>query len=250
MKRTALFTLFCFLIFFFVGCVSTPPVAKPEAEYEQAKKMKTMITTYGFDTYAPDDFTAGEEKFAAGENTYDKDNAASKAAFDEAIASYKIVIHAGIAAKMKDRETEIDSAAKMADDIKADVATPEEYNNAKASYEKAKEAAAADNWEEASTLFDQAKTQYEDAYNKSKEKKDKAEQAMEASKNAIDDVASKAEELEKEGVNEGSEPEGATGTMEDGATGTTDEGASGTVDEGSDEGSTPEDGSGAPEESE
>jgi hypothetical protein len=206
MKRNVLFTLFTLLIFSFSACVSTPPVAKPESEYNQAKKMKATISTYGFDTAAPDDFKAGEDKYKAGEGTYDKDNAASKAAFDEAIVNYKKVIHAGIAASMKNKEGDIDNAAKMADDIKANVATPTEYNNAKASYDKAKTLAADDNWDEAAPLLDQAKSQYEDAYNKSKEKKGKAEQAMDASKNAIDSVASKSDELEKQDSDKGNNP--------------------------------------------
>jgi hypothetical protein len=199
MKRNILFTLFALLLVFLIGCPSTPPVKAPSDEYDQAKKLKSMITKFGFDSYAPEDFKAGEEQYAAGEANYDKDNAASKTAFDSAITSYKKVMRAGIASRMKDEQNAIDEAAKKADEIKANVATPDEYNAAKATYQKAIDAANADDWENASTLFGQAKSQYEDAYNKSSQKKTKAEDAMDKAKSSIDAVASQAEELDNEG---------------------------------------------------
>jgi hypothetical protein len=200
MKPNLLLTLFTLLIMILVACPSTPPVKVdlPEQEYNNAKKLKTRVTTFGFDSYAPEEFALAEQKYKAGEDSYNKDNAASKTAFVEAIDNYKKVMKKGIAARMKDRQGEIDDAAKMADDIKANVATPEEYNKAKEAYTKGVAAANDDNWEEAEPLLNNAKTLYNEAYTKSKDKKDKAEKAMESSKQAIEDAKARNEEINKE----------------------------------------------------
>jgi tetratricopeptide (TPR) repeat protein len=208
MKRSLLFTLFALLVLFLIGCPSTPTVKVdlPKQEYDSAKNLKTKITKHGFDAYAPDDYSAAQAKFTEGETAYDKDNAVAKTALDEAIVGYKKVVRAGIIAKMKDRQTDIDGSVQMADDIKANVATPDEYNKAKAAYDKAIAAANEDDWDTAVTSFDEAKTLYEDAYNKSKEKKDKAAEAMDESKKSIEDIETKAQELDADGSDENVNP--------------------------------------------
>ncbi len=206
MKRYLLLVLLALLILSVLGCPSTPPVNPPTSEKDTAKNLKDKITRHGLDTYAPDDFSAADAKYNEAETAYEKDNATSKAAYDEAITGYKKVIRAGIAAKMKERQTDIDDRVKMADDIKANVATPDEYNKAKAAYDRAVAAANEDDWDTAGPLFDEAKSLYEDAYEKSKEKKDKSEEAMNASQKSIEDIESMADEIESQGAEESTNP--------------------------------------------
>jgi tetratricopeptide (TPR) repeat protein len=208
MKTRIVFSLAALLLLALFGCPSGPTTTaeKPESEYNTAKKLKNKITVFGFDAFAPDEFNAGNAKFKEGEDAYEKDNAVSKAAFDEAIVNYKNVLHAGIEAKTREKQDEIDPVARKAEEIKANVATPDEYTKAKEAYDRAMELAKEDNWDEAEPMFNDAKTLYEDAYTKSKGKKDRATDAMETSKQKLDEAAALGGELEQQQTDAGEEP--------------------------------------------
>jgi hypothetical protein len=166
-----------FLAFSLISsCATVDPLKDlPETEYQQAQKYRTRIENLDFAQYAPDEFATGETAFKAGEENYKKDNLAAKASFDEANGSYRIVMRKGIEVRMKMAEDEIAPVKEKAMDIKADVAAPTEYTDAKGAHDRAVALANEENWEEAEPVFAEAKQKYETAYEAAQNKKDKAD---------------------------------------------------------------------------
>ncbi|MBN1412381.1 MAG: hypothetical protein JW969_16155 [Spirochaetales bacterium] len=202
MKKSVLIvTLGCILLLLLTGCPSTPPpqnVALPEEEYEQAKKLRSKIEKFGLKEYSAEDFQAGETSFKVGEENYNKDNQASKDAFDAAIVSYRSVIRAGLKSLVAKSFDDADKIKQQADTIKANVAVKDDYVAAKEIYDKAKAEMDAGNDEEASDLFIQAKELFDGVYAKAKEKRDKAEKSMAEVSSDMKSLEDRAAELEED----------------------------------------------------
>jgi outer membrane protein assembly factor BamD (BamD/ComL family) len=190
----------CCLVFIF-ACASAPDPLKdlPQAEYDQAQKLRTRITALNFVQYAPDDYKTAEDQFKAGEANYKKDNLSAKKSLDAAIVSYRKVLRKGVAELSKQSEDDIAVSMKKADDIKASVATAADYKDAKTTYDKAVALAADDNWEDAGPLFKEAKAKYEKVYETAKAKKDKAQAKFDETKKNIENF--KAEQGEPDKAN-------------------------------------------------
>ncbi len=85
-------------------------VPKPETEYQTAKEMRATVTQFGLDEYEPEAFQKAEASFKEGEAAYDKDNAKSKQAFQQAIAGYQQVLDGGFPALTSERKKSADAA--------------------------------------------------------------------------------------------------------------------------------------------
>jgi tetratricopeptide (TPR) repeat protein len=198
MKTVIRMSISILAILFLFSCASGPDANKtvPQAEYEQAQKLRARIVALKFAQYAPDDFNTGETDFKAGEANYKKDNAAAKASFDSAIVSYRKVIRKGVQLRSKQSEDDIQIWVRKSDEIKASVAAGAEYKDAAETYKKAQALAAEDNWEEAEPLFQEAKAKYQKVFDITFEKKNKAQTKYDDTNKSLEGIKAAQDELE------------------------------------------------------
>ena len=115
----------------------TPAGALPEAELARAKALKDQVDKYSLGDYDGEDYAAAEKALAAGQDTYGKDNTASKKSLDAAIAGYTAVNAKGGAAYLAKLKEKMDAARADADAAKAPVAVKEDYGKASAVADRA-----------------------------------------------------------------------------------------------------------------
>ena len=186
------------ILLIFSSCATAPEVeedtraALPETEHTRANELKAQADKYNLVEYAPDEYSQAEQKLKDGEATYKTDNASSKKSLDEAIAGYEAVMTKGFPLLTEKKQEETEAIVKQAEDIKAQVAMKEEYTAARAKYDQALAAQNNGEYEQAVTLFDEAKLLFQDLYEKTKEKKERAEQAMGSSEESIKDFEEQA----------------------------------------------------------
>ena len=83
-------------LLFIASCASTPPqkppqppekpvAGAPDAELSQAKSLQQRVDALGLGDYDPDDYAAANTALKAGQDSYGKDNAASKTSLQSAI---------------------------------------------------------------------------------------------------------------------------------------------------------------------
>ncbi len=212
MKKLVQWTVIVVSVALAISCASapakTPAGEAPEAELAKAKELQKLVDTYGMGEYAPQEYAAAVQDLKAGEESYGKDNAASKQSLDKAIAGFNAVIaKAGpqVIAKVR---AECDASKKKADDLKAPVAVKEDYAKAKVPYDRANNTgvkdipAAVKDYNEAKGLFDAAAEL-------AREKREKALQAMDETDKGLVESGQKATDAEQSLKDEGFEAAGA-----------------------------------------
>jgi tetratricopeptide (TPR) repeat protein len=170
----------------------------PEKELEEAKSLKTRVDNNGLSEFALEDYQQAEKSLQEGEAAYSKDNTAAKKALDAAIQSYKTVISKALPLKTGRSQAEVDTIKSNAESIKAPVAMKAEYTAAKAKYDEAVAAKDAGNFEPAISLFAEAKSLFQDVYEKTKEKKEAAEAELGSTQDGIKDAEEKARAADDE----------------------------------------------------
>ena len=206
-------------LFLIVSCASTPPqkpaqpeppkpeqpaaVAAPDQELAQAKSLKEKVDEYGLGDYAPDDYAAANKDLQAGEDSYGKDNAASKKSLDSAITEYNAVLTKGGPAFLAKAQAKADASKKAADDLKASVAVKDDYGKANDVYQKAVTEKGSGDIANASQDFDSASQQFDAVAQTAQQKKDAATQAMQAAQAAQSTSQQGAADAEKSLKDEG-----------------------------------------------
>jgi len=173
-------------------------VALPEKELKEAKSLKTRVDNNGLSEFAAEDYQQAEKSLQEGEAAYGKDNAKAKTALDTAIASYRAVISKAFPLWADRSKAEVDAIKTNAEGIKAQVAMKEEYATAKAKYDEAVAAKEAGDFEQAITLFAEAKTLFQDVYAKTKQKKEDAEAEIKSSQDGLKDAEDRAKAGDEE----------------------------------------------------
>jgi len=173
-------------------------VPLPEAEYIQAKELRERILRYDLNQYAQNEYDSAEKSFIDGESAYGKDNARSKASFDQAIKGYTAVLQKGFTAYLDGRVKDVEKIKKSAEAIKAPVAVKDDYAKAKSVYEQALGARKAGENEEAAELLDEAEGLFTDVYDVTLEKKTRAEKSIEESRTEIQTLEEAVEQEELE----------------------------------------------------
>jgi hypothetical protein len=190
-----------------VSCKTAPPpepvepepvaVPKPEKEYQTAKELRATVTEFGLDSYEANAFKKAEASFKEGEAAYDKDNAKSKAAFQDAIAGYQKVLDSGFPALTAERRKTADAAKAEADAIKAGVAVKADYNAAMNLYKQAVAAADAKDYRKSLDLYDQSTAKFAASAATARQLKAKAQTSMDEVKEELATAEDQAEEAEK-----------------------------------------------------
>jgi len=176
---------------------AAPEVPKPDKEYKAAKDLRATVTEFGLDRYDAESFKAAEASFADGEGNFGKDNAKSKAAFEEAIAGYQKVLDGGFPALVAERQAAADDAKAIADMLKAQVAVKRDYAAALDNYNQAVKANQAKDYAKSVGLFDKAEAGFTAAADKARELKAQAENSMDEVQAQLSDAEQKADEAEK-----------------------------------------------------
>ena len=164
-------------LFLVISCASTPPqqpkpetpqpqavqpvqpaAAAPDAELAQAKGLQQRVDALGLGTYDPDDYAAANKDLQAGQDSYGKDNAASKKSLQAAITEYNAVISKGGPLYLAKLQEQTEASKKAADDLKASVAVKDDYATANGVYKKALQEKDAGDIENAGKDFVQAGT--------------------------------------------------------------------------------------------
>ena len=211
MRKALLIVLATVALLMAASCKSTPPVepvqpvepAKPvaaplpESELAKAKDLKARVDLFKLGPLAQAEYTAAENDFKAGQDTYGKDNAASKASLDKAVSGYQAVIAKAGPLYLGPLSDKAAAAKKSADDLKASVAASADYAKAKAVYDKALAEKTAGDLEGATKDFEEARKLFEAAAKVAAEKRDKALAAGKDAAKAGEDSAAKAAEAQK-----------------------------------------------------
>ena len=207
MRKALLIVLATAALLMVASCKSTPPEAAaplPETELAKAKELKAKADLYNLGPLAQAEYNAAESDLKAGEAAYGKDNAASKASLDKAIAGYQAVIDKAGPLYLGTLNDKAAAAKKTADDLKASVAVKDDYAKAQAVYDRALKEKAAGDLAAATKDFEEARKLFEAVAKVAAEKRDKALAAgAEAAKAQADAEAAAAaaqKALESEGL--------------------------------------------------
>jgi hypothetical protein len=196
MKKALVATLVAAVSIIVASCASAPvktppetppetPAALPESELARAKELQKTVDTYQLGQYAPDDYATATSSLQAGQDTYGKDNVASKKSLDQAVASFTTVIDKGGKAYLAKAKAEADESRKAADDLKASVAVKDDYGKAQDAYDRAGTEGAAGDLGAAGKDYGEARDMFNSAAASAQEKKDRATRAMDETDQAM-----------------------------------------------------------------
>jgi hypothetical protein len=180
-----------------ISCASAPKTAntttttenQPVTEYEQAKAHRRTVQTYELQQYAAETYATAEEAFKTGEAAYEnKEFGKARTALNEADAQYLVIITNAFPQYFDAKEKEVAALRSSAEEIKAQVAARDEYQKAVTTWENALKEKQAGNYEQGAALLNDARTEFEAVYTKTKEKKARAEQSLEELRTNIEQV--------------------------------------------------------------
>jgi len=175
-----------------ISCASAPPqkpapqpqppqqpvAGAPDAELSQAKSLQQRVDALGLGTYAPDDYAAANKDLAAGQDSYGKDNVASKKSLQAAITEYNSVLSKGGPLYLAKAQQDTEASKKSADDLKASVAVKDDYGTANDAYNRALKEKDSGDIESSGKDFAQARDGFDAVAKTAQQKKDAALQAM------------------------------------------------------------------------
>ena len=199
MRKAFLIVLAGAALLMAASCKSTPPevaVPLPETELAKAKELKAKADLYKLGPLAQAEYNAAESDLKAGEETYGKDNAASKASLDKAIAGYQAVIAKAGPLYLGTLHDKAAAAKAAADDLKSSVAVKDDYAKAKVVYDRAVAAKASGDLEAATKDYEEARKMFEAVTAVAQEKRDKAFAANADAAQALYESAAKAGEAQ------------------------------------------------------
>ena len=180
-----------------------PAVAAPDAELSQAKSLQQRVDAFGLGDYAPADYAAANKAMKAGQDSYGKDNAASKKSLQAAIAGYNAVITKGGPLYLAKLQAQTEASKKAADDLKASVAVKDDYAQANNGYKRALKEKDAGDIENASKDFMQSRDGFDEVTRIAQQKKDAAVQALQTARQDQAASQQKAKDADKALKDEG-----------------------------------------------
>jgi hypothetical protein len=200
-------------LLFIVSCASTPPqkpqppekpvAGAPDAELSQARSLQQRVDALGLGDYDPDDYAAANTALKAGQDSYGKDNAASKTSLESAITGYNAVLAKGGPLYLAKLQAQAEASKKAADDLKASVAVKDDYATADGTYRQALKEKDAGDIEKSGKDFTQSRDGFDAVTKTAQEKKDAAEQALQAAQQDQKGSQQKAEDADKALKDEG-----------------------------------------------
>ena len=223
MRRMVVWAALLAALFLAVSCASTPPekpvpetpqpekavVAPPDAELAQAKSLQQKADKYGLKDYDPEDYAAATSDLQAGQDSYGKDNAASRASLTKSIDEFNLVITKGGALLLAKVQAQSVASKKAADALKASVAVPGQYAQANDVYMRALKEKDAGDIEAAGADFAQARDKFDAVTVVAQQKKDNATKSLASTKETMVASEQKGADADKALKNEGFAPSGS-----------------------------------------
>ncbi len=217
MRKIAFHVLLLAALALVASCASTPPkeptqetpppvqptVSGPDAELAQAKSLRQKVDSYGLGSYAPDEYAAANKDLQAGQDSYGKDNEASRKSLQASIDGYNAVIAKGGPLYLAGLQAQTEASKKAADDLKASVAVKDDYANADAAYRRALKEKDANDIEKAKNDFIAGRDGFDAAAKAAQQKRDAAAQALQAAQQRMSDSERKAADAQKTLKDEG-----------------------------------------------
>ncbi len=155
---------------------------------DKIKASRAFILANGLDAYAPGPFGQAEERFAAAEAAFGKDNAVAKAELDAAAPLYDKTIADGFAKKLGEKRSAVSAARAKADAEKAKVAAKEPYGAAEAAVKQADADATAGKFLEALTGYETAEKGFLDSASLAADRRVRAREALDKAAAALDET--------------------------------------------------------------
>lgn len=180
-----------------------PATAAPDAELKQAQDLRQKVDAYNLGTFDAEDYDAGVKALQAGQDAYGKDNDAARTSLQSAIASFKAVLSKGGAVYLDQEQQKADDSKKAADDLKASVAVKDKYAEASDVYQRALKEKDAEDIDNASKDFGQARDMFDAVAATAQEKKTSAEQALSDAQQGMSDSEQKASDAQQTLKDEG-----------------------------------------------
>jgi hypothetical protein len=235
MKKALVFALLAAVSVIVASCASAPakPMEKqqgtapmtaaslPEAELASARELQQKADAFHLGDFAPEEYAAGKSALAAGQDSYGKNNAASRKSLDQAAASFTAVIDKGGKAYLAKAKAEADTSRKAADDLKASAAIQlsaassrekyiaYEYGKAQEAYDKAGKEGEAGDLGAAGKDYAAARSGFTAAAASAQVKKDRAVRALAETERAMTASEKNAEDAQKSLRDEGFTSSGA-----------------------------------------
>lgn len=154
-----------------------------------AASARDEIANRGYAEYDTSNWNLAEQKLASAESILDSDPAASYNSADEALLRYRMVIRNAQLYYASDRKNLSDSERERAMDIKAEVASREQFEDAEALYESAQAYEEAEDYESAAELYDQAAAAFTAAHDSARTKMYRAQNELDSLNEALDAAA-------------------------------------------------------------
>ena len=182
------------------ACRSAPdPVSPPDAQYDEAKQLRSEIAQFDLAQHARTQHSAGEAAFAAGETAYEAgEYAAATESFEAAIESYRAVVQEGFRALSASKRDRAAGERARAEEAKANVAVADQFNEAVMIYDQAAAAAAAGDTKRAAELYDNAAVLFGRSHDAAVEKRRQAETALARADGSLKDLDAQRQALEDE----------------------------------------------------
>jgi hypothetical protein len=173
------------------------PVADPSAERDKALALQKQVTDFDLASYDADTYNAGTTDLAAGQATYGKDNASSKASFLKAADEFQAVIAKAVPQALAPDQKAADTSRGNADALKAAVAVKDAYAAADAVYQSAARERDALDIASARRDFAAAAAQFDAVTATAQQKKSAAEQALQDAQQAQSSSQAQADDAAK-----------------------------------------------------
>ncbi len=179
-----------------VSCASVPT-----KELDEATALRERASRYEpVRTYESESFQLAEENYIKADEIIKtnkkKEWQDAKTSLLTASENYQKVIDNGMPAYAADLKTDIDKTVKEADDIKAQVALEEQYNEAAALYEEASSMVSASDYENGIGKLEDVKAKFEAIYTEVKMKYDESLKSVEAVRRRLKKLEDMANEID------------------------------------------------------
>ncbi len=152
---------------------------------------RDAIAERDFAQWDSSNWNLAEGKLASAADLLESDAAASRGAADEALVRYRMVMRNALAYYSGDRKTLSESERERAVGIKSDVAAKDEFETAVALYESAEAFEEAEDFESASSLYEQAAEAFTEAHDTARDKMYDAQDELHSLDEALDAAANR-----------------------------------------------------------
>ncbi len=171
-----------------ISCLSTP-----QKEYEKANELRKKVQKYDLKKYAEEEYKNAEKNYEEAKILVEsKKNFKAKKILGIVNNGYQTVLDKGFPPYTDERDNETKKEKKYAEEIKANVAVKEQFEDAEKTYNDALKHKESKEYENSIELLNTAKDKYSKVYSVAKQKKDKAKKSIDSTEHDLKEVEANA----------------------------------------------------------